>query len=266
MALTGNNTSLSKAKSDKARRMSDRDYYQKTSYDLKFAIDSKTPGAEAYWNPKATGGPLIRVISPFHPDKRLFLRVMNHTIHDPIPTPGKTTITAQLDMKDFNKRPDKQKMPRDLPPMGIDGIAFITQTKPIEPVPATDLGSDPQQAMQGRTSDMPSSNQIVTDGGSMIDQTKDGAAIVGADGKGIHMGKNVIHMDKPIDSDKLEESGMLLYSPLKQWTGVPETIVTPPAWERLPNIPKIIDWANVAGYCIQALSKIYRANEALKNT
>ena len=266
MGITGNNTSLSKAKEAKARRMADRDYYQKNAYDLKVALDSKLPGAESYWNPKATGGPLIRVISPFDPAKVLFLRVVNHTIHDPVPLPGKITITAQLEPKDFNKRPDNLKMPRDLPAMGIDGIAFITQTKPIDPVPQTDLGTDAQGTMKGRTNDQPVNNQIVTDGGSMINQFSDGVALVGSDGKGLHMGKNTIHMDKAIDSTELPQSGMLLYNPFKNWIGCPETVATPNAWEKMPDIAKIVDWANVAGYCIQALSKIYRANEALKET
>ena len=263
MSLTGNNTSLKQAKALKARRMADKSYYKKNSYDLKVAVDSKSPSAEQYWNPKATGGPLLRVVSPFDPAKVLFLRIVNHTMHDPVPVPGNITITAQLNDSDFSKRPDNQAMPNDLPEGGPDGIGFIMQTKPLDPTPDADTSSNPQDMFRGRSTDQPVNKQHVTDGGSMINQHQSGVNLVGADGKGLHMNPGGIYMDKPIDSTELKSTGMLLKSPVNDWIGMPETIVTIPSWNKWPDVAKIIDWANVAGYAFQAISKIKRSKEAL---
>ena len=258
-----NRSPLKKAREErKTTRHVKHDLVHKYSYDLKFAVE-EGKGSEMWWNPNATGGPLARVISPFDPLKVLFLRVVNHTKHDVEPIPGKITITAQLEPKDFSRRPDNQPMPRNLPEKGIDGIAFLCQTQPIVETPDSEPGSDPDDVLAGTSTDQPVNKTLTTDGGGMVKINKFGAHIVGANGKGFHMGSKGIYVSKPMDSPHMMSNGMLVDSSVKGNLGIPETIVSIPAWEKWPHLERIITWANIAGYAFQCVSKIYRSKEAL---
>ena len=266
MGLTGNkeNTALGNAIKDRETLGTERLPQTKTYYDLKIAKDPSLPSSQVYWNPNATGGPIIRVVSPFDPKKVLFLRVVNFADGDAVPRPSTHGVTGTLEPKDFSKRADDEKLPRDLPSRGLDGIAYVVRLKPKDVIPDQTLSANPNDVFNGKTTEGPSSQNIMAQGGGGIKIHKDGVDLLDATGEGVVFGKGGVRFDKPIDTTELKEGGMLIDSPVKTWVGVPECIVTIPAWEKWPDITKIVAWANVAAFAIQAIDKIKRGQEAMR--
>ena len=118
---------------------------------------------------------------------------------------------------------------------------------------------------QGRTTDQADNMELKTEFGGTVKIHKDGVDLLNAKGVGITMGTSGIHMDEPIDSTVPRQQGLLVDSSIKTWVGLPETIVTIPSWEKWPDINKIVGWANVIAFAVQAIDKIHRANEEMSD-
>jgi len=264
LGLTGKNTSLSAAIQDKETHTKERAYVPKTFYNLAIAKDPGGVSRSTYWNPNATGGPILRVVSPFNANKVLFLRIVNWEHGSPEPSPGTWSVTATLDAKNFDNREDDQRMPRDIPDEGLDGIGYIIKIKPDDSIADQTLSSNPNDVFNGKTTETANNREIKTTSGGGVKVHGDGVDILDATGEGIVFANSSVRIDKPIDTTELKETGMLIDSPIKNWIGMPETIITIPAWEKFPDIPKMVAWANVVAFAIQAIDKLARSQKELK--
>jgi len=243
-----------------------------TAYNnLKLAVDSKSPQSSYYyfgWSGSDKNGMnIVKVLAPDNKNKFLLLRVENLDSLYTLPPPNQCRITGYLkNSKTYVGRADHfpRTIPRNITEEEIDGTARITFIKEPVAQPPSSIGSNPGDLFKPLDVEEFKIRKIIVDSGAFMNLSSNGLEVVNEKGESVLKTGETITSDVPHETTLLEQGALLIQSFSKKQLAIPETMITPLSWEYLPDIPKIIKWANIGGLIWQVYDKVSRIDDVVK--
>ena len=72
-------------------------------------------------------------------------------------------------------------------------------------------------------------------------------------------------ISQSLNSTKSDKKGFIIQNLIRKMIGVDQNVVILPFWEDLPDINKILTWANLGVFVYQVINKLDRLNRAIKS-